>query len=43
MYADTRKLLIHGYASVDNRIVWGVLETDLPALCATLGRLLADP
>jgi len=38
-----RNILIHGYASVDNRLVWGVLETDLPSFQATLGRLLASP
>ena len=38
-----RNILIHGYASVDNRLVWGVLETDLPTLRATIGRLLAEP
>ena len=38
-----RNILIHGYASVDNQLVWGVLETDLPSLRATLGRLLAEP
>ncbi len=37
-----RNILVHGYASVDNRLVWGVLETDLPSLRATLGRLLAN-
>jgi uncharacterized protein with HEPN domain len=36
-----RNILVHGYANVDNRLVWGVLETDLPSLRATLGRLLA--
>ena len=38
-----RNILVHGYANVDNRLVWGVLETDLPALLTTLGRLLANP
>lgn len=38
-----RNILIHGYASVDNQLVWGVLETDLPSLRATLARLLANP
>jgi uncharacterized protein with HEPN domain len=38
-----RNILVHGYANVDNRLVWGVLETDLSPLRATLGRLLADP
>ena len=38
-----RNILVHRYADVDNRLVWGVLETDLPSLHATLGRLLAKP
>ena len=38
-----RNILVHGYANVDNRLVWGVLETDLPSLLITLGRLLANP
>ncbi len=37
-----RNILVHGYANVDNRLVWGVLETDLPSLRATLGSLLAN-
>ncbi|MBE0619602.1 MAG: DUF86 domain-containing protein [Burkholderiales bacterium] len=35
-----RNILVHGYANVDNRLVWGVVETDLPSLRATLDRLL---
>ena len=35
-----RNMLIHGYASVDNQIVWGVIETNLPPLVAALHRLL---
>ena len=27
-----RNVLIHGYADVDNRLVWGVLEANLPIL-----------
>ena len=38
-----RNILVNGYANVDNRLVWGVLETDLPSLLDTLGRLLANP
>src|SRR5437667_9808272 len=26
-----RNIIVHGYASVDDRIVWGVIEADLPA------------
>jgi uncharacterized protein with HEPN domain len=37
-----RNILVHGYADVDNRLVWGVIETDLPSLRATLGRLLTN-
>ena len=35
-----RNILIHAYATVDDRIVWGVVEGDLPALWASLRRLL---
>ncbi len=36
-----RNVLIHGYATVDDQLVWGVVERDLPLLLATLTRLLA--
>lgn len=35
-----RNLLIHGYASVDHRIVWGVVEGQLHTLITTLAALL---
>jgi uncharacterized protein with HEPN domain len=35
-----RNVLIHGYAGVDDRLVWGVIERDLAVLRASLGRLL---
>jgi uncharacterized protein with HEPN domain len=37
-----RNVLIHGYATVDNQLVWGVVERDLPTLLATLTRMLTD-
>ena len=37
-----RNVLIHGYASVDNRIVWGVIEGSLSSLRAALNHLLAQ-
>jgi uncharacterized protein with HEPN domain len=37
-----RNILIHGYADVDNRLVWGVLEAKLPALRSEVERLLAE-
>lgn len=36
-----RNLLIHGYATVDDNIVWGVVEGSLPQLRDALRRLLA--
>jgi len=38
-----QNLLIHGYAGVDDRIVWGIVEGKLPALHAAIGELLAEP
>ncbi|MDQ2804454.1 MAG: DUF86 domain-containing protein [Pseudomonadota bacterium] len=37
-----RNVLIHGYATVDDRLVWEVVERDVPGLLALLGRLLRD-
>lgn len=37
-----RNILIHGYAEVDDRLVWDVAVTKLPVLAAELDRLLAD-
>ena len=36
-----RNRLIHGYATVSNPVVWGILEGDLPGLVATVEELLA--
>jgi len=38
-----RNILIHGYASVDDRIVWGVIENYLAQLRAAVRRLLDTP
>ena len=38
-----RNVLIHGYASVDNRLVWGVIASNLGLLRASLDKLLALP
>ena len=37
-----RNVLIHGYADVDDRVVWGVIESSLHALQEALTRLLAQ-
>jgi uncharacterized protein with HEPN domain len=38
-----RNILIHAYAMVDDHLVWGVIESGLPKLCAVLDQLLAAP
>jgi uncharacterized protein with HEPN domain len=38
-----RNRLIHGYAFVSNEVVWGVLETNLPALRLEVQSLLNEP
>lgn len=35
-----RNILVHAYAQVDDRIVWGVVETNLPTLIAEVDQLL---
>ena len=38
-----RNILIHGYATVDDRIVWGVIENHLAQLRKSIRDLLATP
>jgi len=37
-----RNILIHGYADVDDRLVWDVVETKLPTLRAEVAALLGS-
>ncbi len=37
-----RNILIHGYASVDDGLVWDVVETNLPLLRHEVERLIND-
>jgi uncharacterized protein with HEPN domain len=37
-----RNILIHGFASVDHRVIWNILDQDVPALQSEAGRLLAE-
>ena len=37
-----RNVLIHGYATVDDRLVWSVVESRLPGLLTLLSRLLGE-
>ena len=38
-----RNRLIHGYAFVSDKVVWGVLETNLPTLRREVQSLLDEP
>jgi uncharacterized protein with HEPN domain len=37
-----RNLLIHGYATVDNRVVWGVIESSLDSFRSALRKILEN-
>ncbi|HEV3276022.1 MAG TPA: HepT-like ribonuclease domain-containing protein [Terriglobia bacterium] len=37
-----RNRLIHGYASISDEVVWGVIETSLPALRREVTALLGE-
>ena len=37
-----RNLLAHGYAHVDNRIVWNIVQTSLPVLAREVDALLDE-
>ncbi len=37
-----RNVLIHGYATVDDRLVWNVVESDLPTLAAEVADMAAE-
>jgi len=37
-----RNILIHGYAEIDHRIVWNVLELKLPVVLSQASNLLDD-
>ena len=38
-----RNRLIHGYAQIDDEVVWGVLEANVPRLCSEVEALLGAP
>jgi uncharacterized protein with HEPN domain len=40
---DFHNRLIHGYTDVSARVVWGVVEADLPVLLAEVKTLLEAP
>lgn len=36
-----RNILIHGYARIDDRVIWAVVERDLPVLSSDVQRIIA--
>lgn len=38
-----RNILIHDYAQVDNRLVWGIVESKLPVLIREVDSLMSEP
>ncbi len=38
-----RNILVHGYAEVDHRIVWDIVQSKLPTLRREVALLLQDP
>lgn len=41
-YQRDAMILIHGYAEIDDRIVWDIVESKLPALRQELASLLEE-
>jgi uncharacterized protein with HEPN domain len=40
---DFRNILVHGYADVDDRVVWDVVQTKVPVLRRQVEALLKEP
>jgi len=38
-----RNVLIHGYARIDHRVIWNVLQQSLPTLRREIAALMAEP
>jgi uncharacterized protein with HEPN domain len=37
---DIQRILIHGYADVDDQLVWDIVETKLPVLSKEIAELI---
>ena len=42
MVTATRNRLIHGYAGIDDDVLWSIVETDIPALLTALRELQSN-
>ena len=40
---DSANVLVHAYATVDHRIVWGIIETNVVPVLAALDALIGQP
>ena len=36
-----RNIIVHGYAVVENVTIWGIVQADVPDLCARVKAMLA--
>jgi uncharacterized protein with HEPN domain len=39
---NLRNVIVHGYASIENETIWGILQNDLPILHERLKQLLEE-
>lgn len=39
---NLRNVIIHGYATIENETIWGILQNDLPVLHEQIWRLLEE-
>jgi len=39
---NLRNVIVHGYASIENETIWGILQNDLPALHEQVRKLLDE-
>jgi uncharacterized protein with HEPN domain len=39
---NLRNVIVHGYATIENETIWGILQDDLPDLHEQLKRLLGE-
>lgn len=38
-----RNILVHGYDRIEDEVVWGIVQTQVPVLSETVGKLLGEP
>jgi uncharacterized protein with HEPN domain len=43
MVIATRNQLIHGYAGIDDDVLWSIIQTDIPELLVSLREFISNP